>query len=279
MKRISFKEDYKKIDSAITLCFKTAEKTDEAEFVISLLKHANLSPYDGRDTLKNFQELYAFLAEATLSGKFQAADLIRLSLLMYCHFFEWSEMYNLLYDLSKISKGERAGQKVDQENDNDRDLYWEELKKIVKGDLTPEKIENVRGILNKFDGGQLGINKKISIIKIENREIGEILEVLFDGVLRNGFSHNNYAFIDRGLIITNERTGESYTYSWDTINKLYNLTKCFAGCLMETWKSYLIDSSGKHLKGRYCEYKIYYGVDKKFKIELINGPIPLGIKY
>ncbi|OQB05248.1 MAG: hypothetical protein BWY19_01126 [bacterium ADurb.Bin212] len=278
MKRVSYREEKENIDRILSNCFKTANETDDAEFIASLIKHANLSPWDDRNALKNFEQLFRFVGEATLSGNFSGEDLMRISLLLYCHFFEWSEMFNLFYDLSKISKGERAGNTIQSSNEN-RDLYWKELNNLTKGDINDEKIINARALIAKLDNGQIGINKKINTIKDSNEELGAILEDLFNGVLRNGFSHNSYSFKDEGILIINEANSTETVIVWDEVNRLYNLTKFFAGCLIEKWKEYLSNTSGKLLKGKYCEYKITYGDNQKFKIEPIKGSIPIGIYY
>lgn len=61
--------------------FEKAKRADEAEFYACLMKHANLSPWDVRNTLKNFQELIVFFFDAILSKKYRVEDTLRIYLL------------------------------------------------------------------------------------------------------------------------------------------------------------------------------------------------------
>lgn len=265
-----------KIENQIRTVFERAKKTDEAEFYACLMKHANLSPWDDRNTLKNFSELIEFFFEAILSKKYRAEDTLRIFLLLYCHFFEWSEMYNLFYDLYKVTEGERAGNCIEID-DSKTEEYWEDLKSVVQKELTKEKLLNAKSIIDKMSTGQIGINKKIKIIKDCNEPIGTILGNLFDNKLRNGFSHNNYSFSNEGLVIFDEVEDKTIVYSFDKLNMILNDTKTFSAMLIYIWQEYLSELKNRKLKGKYCEYEIEYTKDKKFRIKFINGSLPLGI--
>lgn len=268
--------DKQEIENQIKKVFERAKKTDDAEFYACLMKHANLSPWDDRNTLKNFHELIAFFFDAILSKKYRAEDTLRIYLLLYCHFFEWTEMYNLFYDLHKVAAGERAGNCIEID-DSKSEEYWEDLKNVVQKELSKEKLLNAKSIFDKMSTGKISINKKIKIIKDCNEQIGTILENLFDNKLRNGFSHNNYSFTNEGLMIYDEVEDKAIAYNFDKLNLILNETKTFSAMLIYTWQSYLSELKDRKLKGKYCEYEIQYTADKKFRIKFINGSLPLGL--
>lgn len=262
------------LEEVLRKTFEDTRLADEAEFYASLLKHANLSPWDDRDTLRNIEQLIKFIYEGLTAQKISAEDSLRLMLLLYCHIFEWSEMYNLFFDLSMIKNGARAGNYIENPEE-DREKYWEQLKNIVNKDLTPERTKQALALLQKADGGPVSINKKIQIISGEDTNLAKILSDLFDSTLRNGFSHNNYSFTNDGLTVIDETSKKSVHYSFEELNLIVNQTKAFVGIFIMVWREYLENLRSAHLKGQYCEYEVEY-ISGKFRIHLINGSIPLG---
>lgn len=254
--------------------FEKARATDEAEFYAALLKHANLSPWDSKDTLKNIEGLMSFIYGGLVGKTIPAEESLRLMLLLYCHFFEWTEVYNLFYDLAGITEGKRAGSSI-EEPDVNREKYWKDLKNIVAKDLTPERARQTFSLAAKVGGGSLSINKKINIISKGNQRLGTALSKLFDSTLRNGFSHNNYTFTTTGLTVTDEVAKKTASYSFDEVNMVVNQTKTLVALLVFIWREYLSNLRSAHLKGKYCEYGVQYR-DDRFRINFIKGSLPLG---
>ncbi|HEY1074752.1 MAG TPA: hypothetical protein VGE59_03585 [Patescibacteria group bacterium] len=263
-----------RVEGALKQQFDDAYQSDQAEYGMALIKHANLSPFDPKDTLKNIEHLFTYIHESLLNKAIPPEESLRLFLLLYCHFFEWSEMYNLFWDLGGIKLGNRAGSKVDEVRDSSSDA-WGQLCTVAQGDMTPEKLQNITALMAKLNKGPVNINKKIRMITNRSPLIGGLLAELFDNTLRNGFSHNNYAIDNSGLTIHDEASGKLVKYTFGELNLLINKSKSFAGLLISLWRERLSELNERTLSGKECEYKVQYR-ETRFRINLMRGSLPLG---
>jgi hypothetical protein len=163
-------------DSIKSLFLKAKEK-DEFEFICTLInyrsmgsKYSNSNLYEWFDAISFYEDLYN--KQAHIVNK------TRIGLLIYTTFFESSDLYSILGNLSRIVLGYRCSPY----------LYFKR-DKANKGLAAEDKISYVQEVL--LDAGY--------------EEIEQFFENMFVKQLRNTFCHSSYSIVETELILQEEK--------------------------------------------------------------------------
>lgn len=211
----------KEFEKTIAELFSEAKKTDEFEFICTLLRVRGIVG-PGQDALNeslNFSAQLLGLVEAPIESSLRR----RLVLLLYCHLTEVNDVYNVLSNLGRIA------------------------------------IRNDRYSMDPLDGCIYPLEKVDRINKLVSESafasIGEALDYLLLSPVRNAFYHSEYAITQKSFNLLNGRTvqvGATHTSAipWDWLDERLqdgiNLPRFVMACLMD------------HL-GRYTESRIIQG--------------------
>lgn len=154
--------------------FEDAKAKDEFEFACTLINYKGIGSQFSRSNHYEWLSAISFYEKLYNDDQYSLHERARFALMIYCTFFESSDLYTILGNLSRVAMGYRAAPY----------LYWKH-QKADRWFGTAEKISMVEEVL--IDSGFPEIQKFFSENHFEQ--------------IRHAFFHSTYAFEDDDYIM------------------------------------------------------------------------------
>jgi len=201
------KTTLKRYEKVIKKTMEKSEGNDELEYVISLLEFSNAFFIHERDSVRELIETIEDFTKIMQNKDnlcIENRTFIKLFSYLYVHITELEDLYVYLFNILNTSLGNHFERYPFKINELSKENFLQQTQDILNQKIdNDQKSKLLVALTNKYQKREEAIWTKINIIdglSIKTKsELGNILKEIYDNLLRNAFSHNDYRFSDLGL--------------------------------------------------------------------------------